>query len=70
MPGRKAPEDGGPDRPKRRYVRVCDAPNVWGVSVDTIYKAAKAGQLKIYKPIGVSLLKVTEVDAWVEQSAA
>ena len=49
----------------RLYVKVSDAPVTFAVSTDTIYRAAKRGELTIYKPVGVALLKVAEVEAWI-----
>lgn len=48
------------------YVRVNEAPKVFGVSVSMIYREAKAGRLVIYKRGSMSLLKVAEVSAWIE----
>lgn len=50
------------------YVPVADSQKVFSVSRDTIYRAAKRGVIKIHKAQGRSLLKVSEVCAWIEGS--
>ncbi|MDC0657415.1 hypothetical protein N6L27_05350 [Leisingera sp. SS27] len=50
------------------YVPLIEAPKWFGVSRDTIYRASKAGDLEIYKAGSRSILKVTEVQRWVERS--
>ena len=51
------------------YVPVTDSKKVFSVSRDTIYRAAKKGLITIQKAQGRSLLKVSEVCAWIEGSA-
>jgi len=54
--------------PQRLTIRVSEAPQVFGVSTDTIYKWEKAGRIRIHKKGGMSLLKVSEVLAYIESS--
>ncbi len=61
-------EKGRPVQPI--YVRVADAPAVLGLSRDSIERAHKRGELAIYKPVGVALLKIEEVSAWIERHGA
>jgi hypothetical protein len=46
------------------FVRVADAPAVLGLSRDTIERAHKRGELAIYKPVGVALVKYEAVITW------
>lgn len=52
------------------YVPVYRAPEVFGVSVATIYRAKDKGEVTIYKRGRSALLKVEEVAAWIEGRAA
>lgn len=52
------------------YIRVSRAPEVFGISRPTIYRLAKRGVLTIHKRGGLSLLKVSEVEAYIEGRAA
>lgn len=52
------------------YVRVNEAPKVFGVSVATIYREAKEKRLTIHKRGSISLLKVSEMSAWIEGKPA
>jgi excisionase family DNA binding protein len=54
--------------PPRLTIRVSEAPQVFGVSTDTIYKWEKKGRIRIYKKGGMSLLKTDEVLAYIESS--
>ena len=50
-----------------RYVRMADAPGQFGVSRDTLERRAADGCFPIYRPSpGVVLVKVVEVEAWIE----
>jgi hypothetical protein len=51
------------------YVPVADSKKVFSVSRDTIYRAAKKGLIRIHKAQGRSLVKVSEVCAWIEGNA-
>lgn len=53
-------------RPEPIYVRVSDAPAVFAVSVPTIYRAKARGELTVYKRGRSSLLRRSEVEAWIE----
>lgn len=48
------------------YVPISRCQDVFSVSRDTIYRAAKSGAITIHKASGRSLLKVSEVCAWIE----
>jgi len=48
------------------FVRIAQAPAVFGLSRSTIYEMAKSGKFKIYKAGTASLLKVEEVTAAIE----
>ncbi len=52
-----------------RYVRMVDAPAMFGLSDDTLRRRAKEGCFTIRKRGGVSLLSVEEVSAWIDQGA-
>lgn len=57
-------------RPMPLYVRMTDAPQMFAASRSSLYEAAARGEITIYKPIGTSLLKMFEVEAWVEARTA
>ncbi len=48
------------------YVRVSRVQELFGLSRDTIERAHKRGKLAIHKPVGVSLIKVADLEAWIE----
>ena len=52
-----------------QYVRMADAPKVFGLSRDTLERRAKEGCFSIRKVGGASLLKVAEVCAWIDAGA-
>ena len=54
--------------PQPLYVRVSDAPKVFSVSTDTLYKWDKQGRIRIFKRGGISLVKVAEIAAYIESS--
>jgi excisionase family DNA binding protein len=54
--------------PQRITIRVSEAPEVFGISTDTIYKWRDAGKIRIHKKGGMSLLKVSDVLAYIESS--
>lgn len=50
------------------YLRPKRVTEIYGVSRDTIYKAAERGDITIYKPggrPGMSVLKVAEIETWM-----
>ncbi|NRB16080.1 MAG: helix-turn-helix domain-containing protein [Rhodobacteraceae bacterium] len=51
------------------YVPLIEAPKWFGISRDTVYRARKKGSINIYKAGSRSLLKVTEVNKWIEGSS-
>ncbi|RYH04102.1 DNA-binding protein [Salipiger sp. IMCC34102] len=54
---------------QRRYIRMSDLQEVYGISRSTAYRAVQAGKLKIRKFGGSSLLKIEELDAMIEGEA-
>lgn len=52
------------------YIRMVDAPGVFSVSDDTLRRWAKDGKIRIYKPGTMTMLKVSEVCAHIDSSAA
>ncbi len=48
------------------FVPLIEAPKWFGVSRDTIYRQSKKGSFRIYKAGGRSVLKVAEVQNWIE----
>ncbi len=50
------------------FVPLKEAPRWFGVSRDTIYRQRKKGKIKIDKAGGRSVLKVSEVQKWIEES--
>ena len=48
------------------YIRVTDAPQVFGLSVATIYRHVGGGAFPVYKRGNASLLKVAEVAQWID----
>ncbi|WP_373456011.1 helix-turn-helix transcriptional regulator [Tropicibacter sp. Alg240-R139] len=50
------------------FVPLKEAPKWFGVSRHTIYRQRKKGKIKIYKAGGRSVLKVSEVQRWIEDS--
>lgn len=50
------------------YARVNEAPRVFGVGRDTVYRPARAGRLTIHKMGAASLIRVAEMEALIEAS--
>ena len=50
------------------FVPLKEAPKWFGVSRDTIYRQRKKGKIKIYKAGGRSVLKVSELQRWIEDT--
>ena len=61
----------------RIFIGMSEVKDMYGMSRDTFYRAAKRGEITIYKPggrvytpgekqTGRSLLKVSEVSEWIE----
>ena len=48
------------------YISMSDAPTVFSLSRDTFYRAANRGEITIHKRGSRSLLKVAEVEDWIE----
>lgn len=48
------------------YVRVSQAPEVFGVSTSTIYRLAQRGEITIHKRGGASFLRVSEMVDFIE----
>ena len=51
------------------YLPLAGSMKVFSVSRDTIYRPATKGLITIHKAQGRSLLKVSEVCAWIEGGA-
>jgi len=56
--------------PQAKFIRMSDAPKVFGVTDDTLRKWAKDSGFKLYKIGGATLLKIAEVEAFIESNAA
>ena len=56
--------------PERKFIRMSDAPVMFGVTDDTLRKWSKDGAFQIYKIGGASLLRIDEVEAFIVSSAA
>ena len=56
--------------PEPKFIRMSDAPKVFGVTDDTLRKWSKDGGFAIYKIGGASLLRIAEVEAFIISSAA
>ncbi|MBR9836992.1 MAG: helix-turn-helix domain-containing protein [Rhodobacteraceae bacterium] len=54
------------EQQKPLYVRVASAQAYFGIHRATFYRWANAGRIKIYKQGPISLLKVAEVEAFLE----
>ena len=48
------------------FVRVAQAPEVFGVSTSTIYRLAQRGEITIHKRGGASSLRVSDMVAYIE----
>lgn len=54
-----------------RFVRLSDAPMVFGVGVDTLRKWGEEGKFRISRPTGkISLVEVEEVSAFLRSTEA
>lgn len=51
------------------YVPIAESKAWFGVSRDTLYRAKRAGHVQIYKIGSRSVLKVSEIEAWIDRSA-
>ena len=56
-------------KPEPKFIRMCEAPEMFGVTDDTLRKWAKDDGFKLYKIGGASLLKVADVEAFIESNA-
>ena len=52
------------------YARIHECPELFGLSRATMYRGKNQGRWNIYKIGGVALVKVTEVMAAIEETAA
>ncbi len=57
-------------RPSQRpiYVRVCRSKEAFGVHRSTVYRWAQKGWIRIYKRGNVALVRLSEVEAFLEAS--
>lgn len=53
---------------QRKYIKMADLQDEYGISRATAYRAIKAGKLKLRKFGNSSLLKCSELDALIEGS--
>ena len=54
-------------QPAPAWMRVTRAQKYFDLDRSTLYRLAKAGAFKIYTPSrGVAVVKVAEVEAWIE----
>lgn len=51
---------------ERKYIRIAEIQDVYGISRSTIYRHVNAGKLKIRKLGSASLLKVSELEGLIE----
>lgn len=51
------------------YVRVKDIPERFGISRSTFYLITRRGEITIHKRGGVALVKVSDLEAWIEGRA-
>lgn len=54
------------ERPQPLYIRVSDCQRVFGIHRSTIYREAKKGRIRIYKRGAMSLLKIAEMERYIE----
>lgn len=53
------------------FMKIKEAAQYFSVSKDVLYRAIKKGELRAYKPNGRDyLLKVSEVEKWIESKIA
>lgn len=51
----------------KNFIKVREAVEVYGIGKDNFYNAIHSGDLRAYKPNGRDfLLKVTEIEQWIE----
>jgi excisionase family DNA binding protein len=51
----------------KSFIKVKEAVSLYGIGENIFYKAIKKGELKAYKPnCRDFLLKVTEIEQWIE----
>ena len=55
--------------PEPIFTRMCDVESRFSVAHDTIRNWIKKGAIRHYKPGGVSLVKTSEVVAYIESNA-
>lgn len=58
------PPDQKPAHPI--YVPLSDVKNWFSISRDTIYRAEKLGEVKIHRGSGRSVVKISEIQNWIE----
>jgi len=58
--------------PKKKFIRVSDVPKIYSIGRDKIYRWQKENppRIKIYKLDGCALLKVSDLDRIIEETAA
>lgn len=54
----------------KSFIKVREAVQLFGIGKNNFYNAIHSGELKAYKPNGRDfLLKVSEVEKWIEKHA-
>lgn len=48
------------------YVPLVDVNRWFSISRDTVYRAEKLGQVNIYRGSGRSVVKISEIQKWIE----
>jgi len=48
------------------YVPLVDVNRWFSISRDTVYRAEKLGQVNIYRGSGRSVVKISEIQNWIE----
>jgi excisionase family DNA binding protein len=52
---------------EKTFLKVKEATKLYSIGRDTLYNAIKKGELKAYKPnCRDYLIKVTELEAWIQ----
>ena len=55
----------------KTFLKIKEAVQFYGIGKDVFYRAISKGELKAYKPNGRDyLLKVAEIEKWIESKPA
>jgi excisionase family DNA binding protein len=56
---------------QKNFLKIKEAVSHYGIGKENFYRAIHNGELQAYKPNGRDfLLKVTEIEAWIESKPA